>query len=1340
MKTNNVKFLLLAVCICFTAFRPMSAATTTETVTVSGTTTTRTVVSGTLIYNIADGVELTFTGTSAGAAGGAFNIASGNSLVIKPEGDLKTGRVIFEALNTPASGNNGNAGAIYIGGAGATALVQNAEFSRNFSNNSGGAIYIAQSASVSLVNTDFIQNTAASDAGAIRISAGWLTMSNVEFDSNAAGATLSGGAIYVSNSSVTISGESIVFTGNHAGLAGAVRNQGQLSFSGAKFTGNYSTGGAGAIYTNQARAMTELIGAEFAGNRAAEMGGAIRVSAGITTLENAVISDNWAGTQGGALYGATSAGNAITIRLTPTGGTNRYYYTGNIAGSGESPFDVVADTAPVAVAKAGGFYYNPGESSLIIDVAGGVTLEIGAAAGGARAVDSIASGPTVGRGLLEKQGDGTVLLHANNAYYSGSVAIRAGRLLLGNDEARLGGIITTASGAVFGGAGLVTTLDPVTDAVVSTTVRALAGSTLQVGTGELAAEKLVIDGDLVLTDATLAFVAFGGTHTRLEVTERTSATGTNIVNLQNFVTGSYNFGAIASLLATSDTVLLQVNGVTPATGGRQGANWIGDPVDLMVDLWSDRARVMDWTGSAGNFAWNNADDNWSSRDNGGAMTKYAAGDKVIFSATEALAVALDSNVTVSGIDVGGTGTLRFTGLHGITSTPWLGGDADQGVLDAGGKLVKRDSGTLVFENGANLFEGGIELRGGSVEFVDGNQLRTPGAAIVFVESATLRANADTSLDNAMSIASGKTAVIDTNGRALTHIGGGISGAGRFVKIGAGVLTLATANSHAGGTELVEGGLELAHSQALGTGALALSQSGTVLGVAGGLSVTNDIVLNVAHAVVRNNGGAATTLAGAITGGGVLTAAGNGSFVFAGENTLAAFVVAPGAHAMAAGPRALGGDTSDVSVGQGGALTVGLAGGQTTLARSLTVSGGTLAFSHLEGFTGNTPLLTVSGTLALADHAVVSIATALQSDRYALLRTGSIIGTEGADFTVDKGAANAGREMALAMDRDGTVFLISMDQSANPGKGIAVTYDAIIAATTAVFSRLSERLLIPIEERNTGDLKRNLWLKGVGTFGKYDATGDKVGYEDDTYGVVLGYDSMLSQNTLFGMYLGQIESTLKTSNGAETDMDTPYAGVYGSTRIGSAYVAADLMYAVPDAKTSRWETYGYADGSHKAKAFSGSAEAGLLLGSRKSVLVKPAVGVHYMNIEFERHTESGPGAMTVDGFRAGILQAYLNLQTTQQFKTPWGQPGMFDVRAGWHGNLKDSKTAIKVAFVRDPAGKIDIMADEYGHNAFMLGAGLRLSLGRNAMFHISYDCEKGADYARNTISGSIRWLW
>ncbi|MDP9964617.1 outer membrane autotransporter protein [Variovorax paradoxus] len=182
-----------------------------------------------------------------------------------------------------------------------------------------------------------------------------------------------------------------------------------------------------------------------------------------------------------------------------------------------------------------------------------------------------------------------------------------------------------------------------------------------------------------------------------------------------------------------------------------------------------------------------------------------------------------------------------------------------GTISGSGALVQAGAGTTIL-TADNSYTGGTAIEAGTLQLGNG------GATGSIVGN----------------IANNATLVLNRSD-ALT-LPGTISGTGSVVKEGAGTTTLTAANSYSGGTALKQGRLNVGHSLALGTGALAMDD-GTTLGfVADGLNLANAIVLTGNNDPVIDTGAFSETLSGNISGGGFITKLGSGTLTLSGANT------------------------------------------------------------------------------------------------------------------------------------------------------------------------------------------------------------------------------------------------------------------------------------------------------------------------------------------------------------------------------------------------------------------------------------------------------------------------
>ncbi len=781
-----------------------------------------------IAYNIYDGVTLTLRNGSSTANGGVF-LAGGN-LTIGPSGTLGTGRVIFE--NNQTSGQ-------------------------------GGVLYVNSGRSVNITNSIFRNNASSNNSGA----------GVIRNDSNA-------GSINLSR---------VLFEGNSAQIGAVIRNYaaGGVFVTTGTFLGNYTSGTSssagmgGAIQVGSATAETNLVDVAFIANRAGRDGGAIMNSgnAGVVLRDMQEFTGNWGGRSGGAIYdnnNAVTSGNSVEFIYSGSTGKDDFVYSGNVAGGLGAivpEATLVSGTYTMTpLARSGGFYYANNAGWLRFNIAGTVTLSIGQA-GNPAAFDSIATANAGTGAKLDKAGAGRLILHADNAYFQGTVNVNEGSLLLGNQDARLGGVINVATGATFGGAGTLTTLNQ-SNAVVAgrTIVSTSAGAFIQTGNPTAVdAETLTVGGDLVAgAGITFSHDLFTSGSASLLRVANLSLAGTGTVNLGLLATGSFALIEwTGSGLGAGDLsqLILTVDGVASNPRSTAALSLSGNQLVVTNTV---NNLIMRWTGAEG-ASWtrrpSTAQKNWTDA-GGSSENRFFNADSVVFDGVADAANAENRDITidaggvvVSGMEVTGTARYVFGGAGGIEADAGAVGSA---AFAPSGKLKKSGAGELAFVNtGSNLFQGGIEIAGGVLAFDHAGQLGSGTGGIAFVDSATLRAAGTVTgtLTGGINIAAGKTAGVEVEqAGALVYAGALTSAADSTLrKTGEGALLLTGDSSANTGTVALEAGaLTLATPGAALGGKITVGSGATL----GGVGTTGGSVKLAAGGILE--AGLDTTQSGTLT--------------------------------------------------------------------------------------------------------------------------------------------------------------------------------------------------------------------------------------------------------------------------------------------------------------------------------------------------------------------------------------------------------------------------------------------------------------------------------------------
>ncbi|MCL4207729.1 MAG: autotransporter-associated beta strand repeat-containing protein, partial [Pirellulaceae bacterium] len=234
-----------------------------------------------------------------------------------------------------------------------------------------------------------------------------------------------------------------------------------------------------------------------------------------------------------------------------------------------------------------------------------------------------------------------------------------------------------------------------------------------------------------------------------------------------------------------------------------------------------------------------------------------------------------ANVSFPGL--GSTGQFASAHTATVNSGATLQVNADWVMGDGLANQVVVNGGTLRFLNSDNYL-GNIVLTGGAVTTSGGTHpWRTGywGSGLIQVNASATPSTISGSLTFVGTATAPRTAFRVADGAAADDLivsatiydHSGFAGAMRLVKEGVGAMRVANSSSFSGGTTISQGTIAIAHSSALGTGAVTMGDANTG---------TSDVALVAAHSsgdlvasvpiTVANQGSGAVTIGGVHAGG------------------------------------------------------------------------------------------------------------------------------------------------------------------------------------------------------------------------------------------------------------------------------------------------------------------------------------------------------------------------------------------------------------------------------------------------------------------------------------------
>ncbi|OAM89478.1 hypothetical protein AW736_13020, partial [Termitidicoccus mucosus] len=426
-----------------------------------------------------------------------------------------------------------------------------------------------------------------------------------------------------------------------------------------------------------------------------------------------------------------------------------------------------------------------------------------------------------------------------------------------------------------------------------------------------------------------------------------------------------------------------------------------------------------------------------------------------------------SSVSVQG---SGTGAVVFNARNTFSGSftlasgnIWLGVDGDAAGGPLGYGRIAFQSGTVrgVQSSGGGytdsqrtlerdyILDGGFALTGTGALGLHGNGTLLADSALTVADAAGLLTLGTSA--HALAVAGDRTLTTDgpgavriagvalpgslaisTLGTGTTTIAGQIAGTGTLSKTGSGVLALAGGNTFSGGATLSGGVTAIGDNAALGTGTATLD-SGTLRLDANGLALANALALAGQGTLdTQANSG---TLAGAISGAGLLAKAGSGTLTLTAGNSHTGTTAVNAGALVARDADALGASALHAALGASAVLDFsGTFDNAVAGAGHVLVHGASVRIDNADNsaFTG-------TWTVAQDAGALINDAADLGANARVALAAGGTLATDGAaNMTFNNALTGDG---ALKLGGSGTHAL---------GAGVGAAFAGTVEAASGRF--------------------------------------------------------------------------------------------------------------------------------------------------------------------------------------------------------------------------------------------------------------------------------------------------
>ncbi|MDQ0586660.1 autotransporter outer membrane beta-barrel domain-containing protein [Variovorax paradoxus] len=473
-----------------------------------------------------------------------------------------------------------------------------------------------------------------------------------------------------------------------------------------------------------------------------------------------------------------------------------------------------------------------------------------------------------------------------------------------------------------------------------------------------------------------------------------------------------------------------------------------------------------------------------------------------------------------------------------------------GTISGTGSLVKEGAGTTTL-TAANSYGGGTALKQGRLNVGDSLALGT--GALAMDDGTTLGFVADgLNLANAIVLTGANDPIIDTGAFSET-LSGNISGGGFVTKLGSGTLTLSGVNSYTGATDVAEGTLKAGATGTFSAASAHTVRSGATLDLAGFSQTVASLANSGTVSTVGSAPGTTLTVNGAYVGNNGVLRLGT----FLGDSTsVSDRLVLDGASASASGRTSV----QITQLGGLGALTTGngievvsALNGATTTAQN-TRDAFTLAGGHVDAGAYEYRLQAADASGAGENwylRSTTTVTTPVTPTTPTTGAGGSTGGATGGTATIAVQVPTYRAEVPLLAALPSQLRQMDLAMIGNLHQRIG---DDDVKAGAAASSGTERRAWGRV-------IATDIDVRQQGTVSPHS--------KGDVRGFQAGTDLFASSNWRAGVYVGQLDGSVKVSGFASgianlavgsNDLRSQYLGAYGTWTADSGFYADAVLQA------------------------------------------------------------------------------------------------------------------------------------------------------------------------------------
>lgn len=277
------------------------------------------------------------------------------------------------------------------------------------------------------------------------------------------------------------------------------------------------------------------------------------------------------------------------------------------------------------------------------------------------------------------------------------------------------------------------------------------------------------------------------------------------------------------------------------------------------------------------------------------------------------------------------------------------------------------------------------------------------------------------------------------------------------------------------------------------------------------------------------------------------------------------------------------------------------------------------------------------------------------------------------------------------------------------------------------------------------LRHGAWVKALGQQASQAAQSEYAGYRSNTWGLVMGGDTLLAQDWVAGAALSYADTRVQLRDarlGDATAIQSYQLSAYASRQWRSGFLDGTLSWAHQDFSSARNTGLGgQAQARFGGQQWSGRLQGGMPLPVGGAGVLTPVVGLEWTRLAQNGYTETGAGALSlqVDARSSERWRSVVGAGLSTAWDVADQATLRPSVRLAWHHDLHNGGLDTTASFTGGGAS-FTTPGQTPPKDSWSVGVTLALQRGKAFTLAWQLDGERAPGYAGYAAQLVGRWLF